>query len=405
MTAKDPSITVYGASWCPDCKRARKFLGEQLVPYTWIDLGEHPQAQEIVERYNNGKQIIPTIVFADGSVLVEPSNAALAAKLGLQTKAQCASYDVIVVGAGPTGLTAAIYSAREGLDVLAIDRAGFGGQAAITEHVDNYPAFPEGISGAEFADRIVRQARRFGVEMLAAQDVEAIERANNRLAVRTADGTRYGADAVLIATGSTYRRLGVPGEEDLIGAGVHFWATCDGPFYRCRHVVVIGSGNSAAEEGAYLSGLARSVTILVREPRMTASKMALDKLPAYKNLTVRFNTEVIGFEGHGHLSAVRLRDVTGGGEERLPTAAAFVFIGLAPNTAFLRGTVDLDVQGFVRTSQTLETSLPGVFAAGDCRQGSTKQIAAAVGEGATAALMIRHYLHVGEEARGAAADA
>jgi len=404
MTATVPSITVYGASWCPDCKRARKFLGEQLVPYTWIDLGEHPQAQEIVERYNNGKQIIPTIVFADGSVLVEPSNAALATKLGLQTRAQCASYDVIVVGAGPTGLTAAIYSAREGLDVLAIDRAGFGGQAAITEHGDNYPAFPEGISGAEFAERIVRQARRFGVEMLTAQDVEAIERANNRLAMRTTDRTRYGADAVLVATGSTYRRLEVPGEEDFIGAGVHFCATCDGPFYRGRDVVVIGGGNSAAEEGAYLSGLARSVTILVREAQMTASKMALDKLPAYKNLTVRFNTEVIGFEGHGHLSAVRLRDVTGGGEETLPTAAAFVFIGLLPNTAFLRGTMDLDAQGFVRTSQTLETSLPGVFAAGDCRQGSTKQIAAAVGEGATAALMIRHYLNAGEEARGAAED-
>src|SRR5579875_349027 len=174
MAEKTPSITVYGASWCPDCRRAKKFLGEQLIPYTWIDLGEHPEAQRIVEGYNDGKQIIPTIVFTDGSILVEPSNAELAAKIGLKTQAKCSSYDLIIVGAGPTGLTAAIYAAREGLDVLVVDRAGAGGQAATTERVDNYPAFPEGITGAEFADRTVRQAERFGVEILAAQEVTKI---------------------------------------------------------------------------------------------------------------------------------------------------------------------------------------------------------------------------------------
>ncbi len=396
------AITVYGASWCPDCKRAKKFLSEQLVPYTWIDLGEHPEAQQIVEGYNDGKQIIPTIVFADGSILVEPSNAELAAKLGLQTKARCASYDLVVVGAGPTGLTAAIYAAREGLDVLAIDRAGTGGQAATTERVDNYPAFPDGISGAEFADRIGRQARRFGVEILSAQEVTGIAKFNNRLAVATADGARYGADAILIATGSTYRRLDVPREDDFIGAGVHFCATCDGPFYKGRDVIVIGGGNSAAEESAYLSGLARSVTILVRGAQMTASKIAQDKLPEYANVSVRCNTEVLGFEGRERLSGVRVRDTAAGREETLEAAAAFVFIGLTPNTAFLQGTLDLDAHGFVQTTPTLETSLRGVFAAGDCRHGSTKQIASAVGEGATAALMIRHYLNAGEEGRGAA---
>ncbi len=404
MVEKTPSITVYGASWCPDCRRAKKFLGEQLIPYTWVDLGEHPEAQQIVEGYNDGKQIIPTIVFEDGSILVEPSNADLAAKLGLKTKARCASYDLIIVGAGPTGLTAAIYGAREGLDTLVIDRAGVGGQAAITERVDNYPAFPEGVSGADFADRIGRQAARFGVETLVAQEVVKIERRDNRLAVVsvvTADDTSYGADAVLVATGSTYRRLDVPGEDDFIGAGVHFCATCDGPFYKGRDVVVIGGGNSAAEEAAYLSGIVKGVTVLVRDDRMTAGKTAQDKLPQYPNLTVRCHTEVTGFEGKdGHITAVRVRDRVSGKEETLPTAAAFVFIGLTPHTEFLRGTVDLDANGFVRTSQTLMTSLPGVFAAGDCRHGSTKQIASAVGEGATAAIMIRHYLNMGEEARG-----
>ena len=400
MAKTTPDITVYGASWCPDCRRAKKFLGEQLIPYNWVDLGEHPEAQGVVEGYNDGKQIIPTIVFQDGSILVEPSNAELAAKLGLRTAAQCASYDLIVVGAGPTGLTTAIYAAREGLDTLVVDRAGMGGQAAITELVDNYPAFPEGVSGADFADRIARQAARFGVETLVAQEVTGVERRDNRLAVVTADGARYGADAVLIATGSTYRRLDVPGEDDYIGAGIHFCATCDGPFYKGRDVVVVGGGDSAAEEAAYLSGIVGHVTILVRGSRMTASKIARDKLPQYPNLSVRYKTEVTGFEGEGgHLKAVRVRDEESGAEETLPTAGAFLFIGLSPHTEFLKGTVDLDPHGFIQTSDTLETSLPGVFAAGDCRHGSTKQIAAAVGEGATAALMIRHRLNMGEEAR------
>lgn len=396
-----PAITVYGATWCPDCRRAKKFLGEQLVPYTWIDLGEHPDAQATVERYNDGKVIIPTIIFGDGSILVEPSNAELAAKLGLQTVARCESYDLIAIGAGPTGLTAAIYAAREGMDVLAIDRAAAGGQAAITELVDNFPAFPDGIGGAELAERIARQARRFGVEILLAQEVTGIVRQEQRLSVQTGDGRTYRADAVLVATGSTYRRLGVPGEDALIGAGIHFCATCDGPFYKGRDVVVIGGGNSAAEEGAYLSGLARNVTLLVRGPALTASKVAVQKLPTYRNLQVRYNAEVAGFEGDGHLSAVRVRDLAGGHEEVIPAAGAFVFIGLSPNTGFLNGTLALDDRGFVVTSETLQTSMQGVFAAGDCRRGSTKQIASAAGEGATAALSIRHYLDMDEQSRSA----
>ena len=396
-----PRITVYGATWCPDCRRAKKFLGEQLVPYTWVDLGEHPEAQATVERYNEGKVIIPTIVFEDGSIQVEPSNAALAAKLGLQTVARCDSYDLIVIGAGPTGLTAAIYAAREGMDVLAIDRAAAGGQAAITERVDNFPAFPDGINGAELADRMARQARRFGVEILLAQEVTGIARQDQRLSVQTGDGRSYRADAVLVATGSTYRRLEVPGEDALIGAGVHFCATCDGPFYKGQDVVVIGGGNSAAEEGAYLSGLARNVTLLVRGPALTASRVAAQKLPSYSNLHVRYNAGVAGFEGKGHLAAVRVRDLTDGHEERIEAQGAFVFIGLSPNTGFLKGTLDLDERGFVVTSQTLASNLQGVFAAGDCRSGSTKQIASAAGEGATAALSIRHYLDMDEPARDA----
>jgi len=288
-------MMVYGAPWCPDRRRAKKFLHEQRVPFEWIDLEDNPPAQRYVESVNAGKQIIPTIVFPDGSLLVEPSNAALARKLGLQTRAQCPFYDLIVVGGGPTGLTAALYAAREGLETLVIERGSLGGQASTTERIDNYPAFPEGISGAAFAERMVRQAERFAVEILHAQEVESISRDGSTLLV-TAGGARYGAGAVLLAMGSTYRRLGVPGEEEFIGAGVHFCATCDGPFYRGKDVVVIGGGNSAVEEGAFLTGLASTVTILARGPQLTASKVALDTLPRYANLTVHTNVEVVRFE-------------------------------------------------------------------------------------------------------------
>lgn len=410
---QQPKLTVYGATWCPDCRRAKKFLSEQLIPYTWVDLGEHPDAQAIVERYNDGKTIIPTVLFEDGTTLAEPSNAQLAAKLGLATAAKCASYDLIVVGAGPTGLTTAIYAAREGIEVLVIDRAGLGGQAAITERVDNYPAFPDGISGADFAERTARQAKRFGVEALVAQEVTGIEQrlgrlavstGGGRLAVTTGDGASYGADAILLATGSTYRRLEVPGEDDFIGSGVHFCATCDGPFYKGRDVVVVGGGNSAAEEAAFLSGIVNHVTVLVRGPELTASKIAREKLPTYPNVTIRLNAEVAGFEGSGRLAAVRVRDMASGAEESLPVAAAFIFIGLSPNTGFLQGIVDLDANGFITTTDTMATNIPGVFAAGDCRHGSTKQIASAVGEGATAAIMIRSFLSMGEQSRGGGED-
>ena len=403
-TDQQPKLTVYGATWCPDCKRAKKFLSEQLIPYTWVDLGEHPEAQAIVERFNDGKTIIPTLLFEDGSTLAEPSNAQIATKLGLTTAAKCASYDLIVVGAGPTGLTTAIYAAREGIEVLVIDRAGLGGQAAITERVDNYPAFPDGISGADFAERTARQAKRFGVEALVAQEVTGIEQRIGRLAVTTGDGASYGADAILLATGSTYRRLEVPGEDDFIGSGVHFCATCDGPFYKGRDVVVVGGGNSAAEEAAFLSGIVNHVTVLVRGPELTASKIAREKLPTYPNVTIRLNAEVAGFEGSGRLAAVRVRDMASGAEESLPVAAAFIFIGLSPNTGFLGGAVDLDANGFITTTDTMATNIPGVFAAGDCRHGSTKQIASAVGEGATAAIMIRSFLSMGEQSRGGGED-
>jgi len=382
-------LTLYGATWCSDCKRAKKFLGEQRVHYNWVDVEQDADGLALVERINNGKRIIPTIVFADESTLIEPSNAELAVKLGLQTRANLDYYDLICVGGGPTSLTAALYAAREGLDVLVIEKSGLGGQAGVTERLDNFPGFPDGIGGAEFADRLTQQARRFGVELLQAQEVTGLRAEAESRYVTTADGREYGARAVLIATGSTYKRLGVPGEEELIGAGVHFCATCDGPFYKGQHVAVIGGGNSAGEESIFLTRFADKVSILVRGATMTASQIVIDKIAENPKIEVRTNTEVAELHGESKLSGITIRDRATGATERLDPAGIFVFIGLSPNSGWLPDSIKRDTYGFVETNALLETSVPGIFAVGDVRSGSVKRCATAVGEGA----MVVRFVH------------
>jgi len=390
-------IKVYGASWCPDCRRAKRFLGDQRIPFEWHDIEVDPDGVRTVQERNDGNDIIPTIIFPDGSHLSEPSNEELAEKIGLERTAMMHVYDLIIVGGGPAGLTTSIYAARENLQTLVIDSKGLGGQAGVTERLDNYPGFPEGIGGAELADRIVQQARRYGVEMLQAVSVRSISSDGEEVDVENATGDHYHARAVLIATGSSYRMTGAPGEDDLIGAGIHFCATCDGPFYKgANQLVVLGGGNSGLEEGLFLTQFVDKVTIVQRSDRLTASKLLQDKVMMTPTMEVLLNREVVEFrpkdDGSGKLGAVALRNRDTGNTEELHPAGAFVFIGLDPNTGFVKGSVDLDDRGLILTDMGLQTSVPGVFAAGDARSGSTKQLASAVGEGAAAAIGIRMYL-------------
>jgi thioredoxin reductase (NADPH) len=388
----EANITVYGAPWCGDCRRSKRFLSEHRIHYNWVDIEQNVEAQAVVEAYNDGKRIIPTIVFADGSILVEPSNAELATKLGLQTKAKMNCYDVIVIGSGPAGLTAALYSARDGQDVLVIEKSGLGGQAGITDQLDNFPGFPEGISGDDFANRLAQQARRFGVEILQAQEVTKIWAEGESRYITTADGSAYGAYAILIATGATYRRLDVPGEEDLIGGGIHFCATCDGPFYEGRHVAVIGGGHSAAEESIFLARFADKVTLLVRGDELKASPLITDKLTRHPKIEILINTEVQALHGDHKLTGITIHNIVTGETSEIHPDGVFVFIGMSPNSSWLPPEIARDDYGFIVTSPTLETTLTGVFAAGDVRAGATNQAASAAGEGATAALMMREYL-------------
>lgn len=390
----DPEIVLYGAAWCPDCRRSKAFLGDQRIPYRYIDLEAHPEEMETVLELNDGKQIIPTIVFADGSHVAEPSNEELAQRLGLTREAAESTYDVVIIGGGPTGLTAAIYAAREDLRTLVVERSALGGQAGVTERLDNYPGFPEGIGGAELADRFAQQAARYGVELLSAVSVKSIDAQGGGAVITLSTGQQVTTGAALIAAGSTYRRTGAPGEADLIGSGVHFCATCDGPFYKgAPELVVLGGGNSGLEEGLFLTKFAEHVTVIDRSDSAAGSKILIDKVAAHPQMTLRLSTHLVSFNAgdNGKLESLTLADADGV-EFDLVATGAFVFIGLEPNSDWLAGVVDLDERGFVITDRTMATSAPGVFAAGDIRAGSTKQLASAVGEGAAAAMQIRYYL-------------
>jgi thioredoxin reductase (NADPH) len=296
-----PDITVYGAYWCPDCRVSKQFLGEHQIPYNWINIEEDKEAEQLITELNNGKRVIPTITFGDGSFQVFPSNAELAEKLGLVTTAERTHYDLIILGAGPAGLTAALYAEREAIETLVIERAAIGGQAAMTEKLDNVPGFPGSIAGQDFSKRLRQQAELFGAEILQAQEISHIRTQDNYHVVTTQDGSEYSANALLITAGSRYRRLGAVGEDSYMGAGVHFCATCDGPFYKGKEVAVVGGGNSAAEESLLLTRFATKVTILVRGDEFKASPVIIDKVLTVPKIDVRWNTEVkefIGAESH-----------------------------------------------------------------------------------------------------------
>ena len=383
MASSDSPITVYGASWCPDCRRAKQFLASHRVAYEWIDLEEFPEKTTEVEARNDGKRIIPTIVFPDGSFLAEPSNDELADRIGLSRVTSEKEYDLVIVGGGPTGLTTAIYGARENAKVLIVEKSAPGGQAGVTERFDNYPGFPDGVGGAELAERMTQQALRYGVEILEAVGATKIRRDGPMMRVELSTGDFVLAPAVLVATGSTYRRTDAEGEADLIGAGVHFCATCDGPFYRgAKDLTVVGGGNSGLEEGLFLTQFADHVTVVQALSKLTANKLLQDKVVNHARMSVLLDTSVTSFNANesGKLESITVS--CDGTESIHETAGAFIFIGLDPNTSFLENSLDVDARGFIVTDTNFRTSVDGVFAAGDVRSGSTKQIASAVGEGA-----------------------
>jgi thioredoxin reductase (NADPH) len=397
MSTSTPSpenpVVIYGASWCPDCRRAKQFLASHRIPYKWVDLEAELDQVVEVESRNNGKRIIPTIVFADGSFLAEPSNDELADRIGLSRAALLDTYDLVIIGGGPTGLTTAIYAARENAKVLIVEKSAPGGQAAITERFDNYPGFPDGVGGAELAERMTRQAERYGVEILQAVGATKVSREEPMIRVDLSTGDHVLAPAALIATGSTYRRTDAEGEADLIGAGIHFCATCDGPFYKgSDNLTIVGGGNSGLEEGLFLTQFTDCVTVVQALPTLTGNKLLQEKVLNHPKMNVWVNSSVTSFNAseNGKLESITINKDGEAVEHH--TSGAFIFIGLDPNTGFLDHLVDVDERGFIVTDPMFQTNVRGLFAAGDVRSGSTKQIASAVGEGAAAAIQIRYFL-------------
>ena len=405
--SKKKKITIYGAMWCPDCRRVRRFLAGQRLEYQSVDIEHDSRSRRVVEKATNGKHITPTITLGDGSVLINPTNDELGQALGLAADSTVPdAHDIVIVGGGPAGLTAAIYAARDGLSTLILERAGLGGYAATTAILDNFPGFDEGITGAEFAARLARQAARFGVETRQGEEISGIRREGSYVVVSSVNKRDYLAHAVLVSTGSRYRTLGVPGEDQLTGMRIHYCATCDGPLYKGREVLVIGGGNSGFEEDLALSEYASQVRIVGLKPEATAHEILQEKVASRANIEVVLNHSVTEFKADGtELAGVVAEDIATGQQTQWHPAGVFVFIGLIPNTQFLPRDIELDGTGFIRTDSHFGTKLPGVYAAGDVRSGATKQAVAATGEGAAAAIAMRDYLRTrGETTDGHAVE-
>lgn len=304
-------------------------------------------------------------------------------------------HDVVMIGAGPTSLAAAVYTAREDIETLVLEKGIIGGLAAITDKVDNYPGFPEGIEGMELAENLRKQAERFGAVIESDEAQSITKNADNTFSIKTAIG-EYQARAILIGTGSEWKKLGIPGESEFYGKGVHNCATCDGAFYRDKRLVVVGGGNSSAQEALFLTRFASHIDILIRGDAWRASDVLVHEIEKNEKITVHFNTvpeEIIGGIVDGLPRIIKVKAVKNGEKTDIETDGVFVFIGLKPVTYFLEGTgVQFDDFGFIKTNQKLMTDTPGIFCAGDVRSGATMQIASAVGEGASAALSIREYL-------------
>lgn len=313
-------------------------------------------------------------------------------------------HDVVMIGAGPAALAAGVYTTREDIDTLLFERGPIGGLAAVTDWIDNYPGFAKGVAGLELSEQMRQQAERFGAKIELGEVSKIVDEGEHKR-LETTSGDVL-AKAVLIATGTDYKKIGAPGEQEYYARGVHYCATCDGAFYRDKRLVVVGGGNSAAQEAMFLTRFATHIDMLVRSDHMRASEVLQHELLSDKfkdKITLHFNTttdEIVGEEidGINRVTKVIGTDKTKGEKVEFATDGVFVFVGLKPNTAFLEGSaVELDEIGFVKTNEHLETAIPGVFAAGDVRSGATMQIATATGEGATAALRIREYLEAHEK--------
>ena len=407
-------IRVAGTLWSPNSHDTKDFLARNRIPYQWLDIEKDAEARALVETVDNDVFDLPVIFFPDGKVLVAPDNFTLAEATGLQTQASHEHYDVIVVGAGPAGLGAGVYAASEGLSVLMIDMEATGGQAGTSSRIENYLGFPNGVSGADLASRATSQAKRLGAEILTAQKVVNVRVEDTYRVVVLEDGTELTCRALILATGVTVRQLDVPGAERLTGAGIYYGAaTSEAAHYRDQHVFVVGGANSAGQGAMFFSRYASKVTMLVRGSSLEKgmSQYLVNQIESRKNIEVLTHTSVIEVHGDDRLESITVENRHTGEIATVPAVALFLFIGAIPHSDMIADVVQTNKSGFIRTGPTdldleqyphtwtlkrspflLETSVPGIFAAGDVRQGVIRRVASAVGEGAVAVSLVHQYL-------------
>jgi thioredoxin reductase (NADPH) len=407
-------LRLIAGRWSPRGHEIRDYLTRNQVPYRWLDPEEDEEGRRLAAAAapNEESSARTLVLLPDGSQLMDPSNMEIAEKVGLQTHAALPFYDVVIVGAGPAGLAAAVYGASEGLKTIIVEREAPGGQAGTTSRIENYLGFPAGLSGGDLARRALAQARRLGAEILSPQEVVGIRRDDPYRTVRLADETELSCQTIVISTGVSYRQLELPGVSPLVGAGIFYGASIsEAVLYRDLEVGVMGGGNSAGQAAVYLARFARRVNLILRGESLAAgmSQYLVDQIDALPNVEVRTGSSLAAVEGDGRLAGIRLK--TPAGEEEVPVSALFVTIGQRPRTDWLEGIVERDATGFVLTGPALsidgkppagwgidrdplllEASIPGIFAAGDVRYRSIKRIASAVGEGAMAIALIHQYL-------------
>ncbi|HEX6922146.1 MAG TPA: FAD-dependent oxidoreductase, partial [Actinomycetes bacterium] len=406
-------VRVVGHRWSERSYEVKTFLARNHVPYRWLDIDRDDEAQRLQDLAQARVDDLPLVLVPDGEPLRAPSARDLADALGLRTRAEQPLYDLCIVGAGPAGLAAAVYAASEGLRAVVVEREAPGGQAGQSASIENYLGFPKGLSGADLTHRAVAQAARFGAEMVLARDVVSLEARGPVRAVRFDDSGEIEARAVLVATGVSYRRLEAPGMAQLSGRGVYYGASAsDAAQCQGDEVYVVGAANSAGQAALNLARYAKRVVMVVRAGALesTMSLYLNARIRAIQNIEVRLRSEVVAARGDGHLEAITLADRDTGGREEVPTSWLFVFIGASPRTDWLGSEVARDDKGFVITGQdlfassqtpswpltrapfALESSVPGVFAAGDVRLDSMKRVASAVGEGAMSVYLVHRYL-------------